>query len=140
MQDDGNLKVTYENIFMHCFYIFFRQLLSPIPPRLRTESFSNTPLDRHMLTTVNASKTKTESLLDLVPHHSHTHHNLTNKHVLSVDTFTKDQLNDIFNLAQTFRIYVAKDRPLDHILKGKIMASIFYEVSTRTSCRYMSTT
>ncbi|CAH2018489.1 unnamed protein product [Acanthoscelides obtectus] len=45
--------------------------------------------------------------------------------------FTKEQLNDIFNLAQTLRVYTAKDRPL-----GKIMASIFYEVSTRTSCSF----
>lgn len=50
--------------------------------------------------------------------------------------FSKDQLNDIFNLAQTFRAYVTKDRPLDQILRGKIMASIFYEASTRTSCSF----
>lgn len=69
--------------------------------------------------------------------HSHMHmHGLAGKHILSVDMFSKEQLNDIFNLAQTFRVYVLKDRPLDHILKGKIMASIFYEVSTRTSCSF----
>lgn len=61
---------------------------------------------------------------------------LTGQHILSVDMFSKDQLNDIFNLAQTLRISVQKERPLDHILKGKIMASVFYEVSTRTSCSF----
>jgi hypothetical protein len=44
-------------------------------------------------------------------------HALTGQHILSVNTFTKDQLNDIFNLAQTFRVFVQKERPLDHILK-----------------------
>lgn len=44
-------------------------------------------------------------------------HGLTGQHVLSVDMFSKDQLNDIFNLAQTLRISVQKERPLDHILK-----------------------
>ncbi|RZC40808.1 CAD protein [Asbolus verrucosus] len=93
---------------------------SPTPPviggRIRTESFSNLE-PGHQITT----------------HHSH---NLFGKHILSVDMFTKDQLNDIFNLAQTFRVYVGKERPVDHILKGKVMASIFYEVSTRTSCSF----
>jgi len=50
--------------------------------------------------------------------------------------FSKEQLNAVFNLAQTFRLCVQKERSLDHILKGKIMASIFYEVSTRTSCSF----
>lgn len=72
------------------------------------------------------------------PHPPLTHHThgLVHKHILSVDMFSKEQLNDIFNLAQTFRVYVQKERPLEHILKGKVMASIFYEVSTRTSCSF----
>lgn len=63
-------------------------------------------------------------------------HGLTGKHILGVDMFSKEQLNDIFNLAQTFRVYVSKERSLDHILRGKVMASIFYEVSTRTCCSF----
>ena len=50
--------------------------------------------------------------------------------------FNKDQLHGIFNLAHTLRADVTNDRTLDHILKGKIMASIFYEPSTRTSCTF----
>ena len=42
--------------------------------------------------------------------------------------FDKDQLNAIFNLADTFRTCVRKERPIDHILKGKVLANIFYEV------------
>ncbi|KAE8740857.1 CAD protein [Frankliniella occidentalis] len=61
---------------------------------------------------------------------------LIGAHVLSVKMFSKDHLNEIFNLAQTMRAFVLKERNLDHILKGKIMASIFYEVSTRTSCSF----
>ncbi|KAJ3621542.1 hypothetical protein MTP99_003663 [Tenebrio molitor] len=92
-----------------------RAVTSPTPPliggRIRTDSFSH-----------------------LEPgHHGHS---LTGKHVLSVDMFTKDQLNDIFNLAQTFRVYVGKERSVDHILRGKVMASVFYQVSTRTSCSF----
>ncbi|KAF2879128.1 hypothetical protein ILUMI_27035 [Ignelater luminosus] len=89
----------------------------------------------------NLSRLKGDSNPNLthIPDNAHSHmhiHGLAGKHILSVDMFSKEQLNDIFNLAQTFRVYVLKDRPLDHILKGKIMASIFYEVSTRTSCSF----
>lgn len=63
-------------------------------------------------------------------------HGLKGQHILTVNMFNKDQLNTIFNLAQTFRLCVQKERPLDSVLKGKIMASIFYEVSTRTSCSF----
>ncbi|CAN8001699.1 unnamed protein product [Ixodes hexagonus] len=57
-------------------------------------------------------------------------------HVLSADMFSKDQMHALFNLAHAFSLFVHKDRPLDHVLRGKVMASVFYEVSTRTSCSF----
>lgn len=53
-----------------------------------------------------------------------------NKHVLSVQMFNKDQLNDIFNLAQTLRVFVLKQRPLDHILK--VWCGVFRRARART--------
>ncbi|PVD23792.1 hypothetical protein C0Q70_17066 [Pomacea canaliculata] len=61
---------------------------------------------------------------------------ITNHHILSVSIFNKDQLSHIFNLAHNYRVAVMKDRPLDHVLKGKVLASMFYEASTRTSCSF----
>eukprot|EP00105_Crassostrea_gigas_P002518 XP_011415078.1 PREDICTED: CAD protein isoform X1 [Crassostrea gigas] len=61
---------------------------------------------------------------------------VTGHHILSVKSFTKDQLHSLFNLAHQFRVAVLRDRPLDYILKGKVMASMFFEVSTRTSCSF----
>ncbi|KAL4221656.1 hypothetical protein ACF0H5_019913 [Mactra antiquata] len=61
---------------------------------------------------------------------------LSGHHVLSVTNFNRDQLHQLFNLAHYFRATVQRERPLDHILKGKVMASMFYEVSTRTSCSF----
>ncbi|XP_063821718.1 multifunctional protein r isoform X2 [Ostrinia nubilalis] len=58
------------------------------------------------------------------------------KSIITVDSFSKDTLNDLFNLAQFMKISVGKGRFLDDILRGKVMASIFYEVSTRTSCSF----
>lgn len=61
---------------------------------------------------------------------------LQGRHILTADMFSKDQMHSLFNLAHAFSIFVQKDRPLDHVLKGKVMASVFYEVSTRTSCSF----
>ncbi|XP_060593985.1 CAD protein-like isoform X2 [Ruditapes philippinarum] len=61
---------------------------------------------------------------------------LTGHHVLSVTAFNRDQLHQLFNLAHHFRASVQRDRPLDYILKGRVMASMFFEVSTRTSCSF----
>lgn len=91
---------------------------SAIPPRTRTESASYPP---------------GEMAYGLHPPPTH---GLAGKHILTVDMFHKEQLNNIFNLAQSFRTSVAKERALDHILNGKVMASMFYEVSTRTSCSF----
>ncbi|KAL9692662.1 hypothetical protein quinque_016438 [Culex quinquefasciatus] len=44
----------------------------------------------------------------------------------------QEQLSEVFNVAQTTcELGVTKDRPLDDLLRGKVMASVFYEVSTR---------
>ena len=56
-------------------------------------------------------------------------HGLALQHVLGVDTFNKDQLNELFNLAQAYRIDVTKQRSLDHVLRvnkiGALAQSIF---------------
>ena len=53
---------------------------------------------------------------------------LANRHVLKVSMFNKDMLYDIFNLAETFRSRLATGQSLEHVLRGKVMASVFYEV------------
>ncbi|XP_061097457.1 CAD protein isoform X2 [Conger conger] len=62
-------------------------------------------------------------------------HPLVGQHVLSVRQFSKEQLSHLFNVAHNLRMMVQKERSLD-ILKGKVMASMFYEVSTRTSSSF----
>ncbi|NXU07837.1 PYR1 protein, partial [Buphagus erythrorhynchus] len=62
-------------------------------------------------------------------------HPLVGQHVLSVQQFSKEQLSHLFNVAHTLRMLVQKERSLD-ILKGKVMATMFYEVSTRTSSSF----
>ncbi|XP_064626437.1 multifunctional protein CAD-like isoform X2 [Lineus longissimus] len=61
---------------------------------------------------------------------------ITNNHILTVTSFKKDQIHHLFNVAHGCKLAVQKERPLDHILKGKVMASLFFEVSTRTSSSF----
>ncbi|NXG11083.1 PYR1 protein, partial [Sakesphorus luctuosus] len=62
-------------------------------------------------------------------------HPLVGQHILSVRQFSKEQLSHLCNVAHTLRMLVQKERSLD-ILKGKVMATMFYEASTRTSSSF----
>ncbi|XP_011489670.1 CAD protein [Oryzias latipes] len=62
-------------------------------------------------------------------------HPLVGQHILSVRQFSKEQISHLFNVAHTLRLMVQKEKSLE-ILKGKVMASMFYEVSTRTSSSF----
>nr|CAA28502.1 unnamed protein product [Drosophila melanogaster] len=97
----------------------FRAPSSP-SPRIRLDSASNTTLREYLQRTTNSNPVA---------------HSLMGKHILAVDMFNKDHLNDIFNLAQLLKLRGTKDRPVA-LLPGKIMASVFYEVSTRTPCSF----
>ncbi|EDW00303.1 CAD protein [Drosophila grimshawi] len=101
----------------------FLRPVSP-SPRLRLDSSSNATLKEYL---------QKNSLLSTPNPVAHC---LVGKHVLSVDTFNKERLYDLFNLAQLLKSRVTKDRPVDDLLRGKVMATIFYEVSTRTQCSF----
>lgn len=60
---------------------------------------------------------------------------LYKENVLSVTQFTKEQLHALFNVAHEMRMMVKKTGSCD-VLKGKVMAAMFYEVSTRTSSSF----
>jgi aspartate carbamoyltransferase len=59
------------------------------------------------------------------------------KDILSVSQFTRDDLNYIFDVAKEMRAMVERVGTFD-LLKGKILANLFYEPSTRTSSSFTS--
>uniref|UniRef100_T1JFX5 Uncharacterized protein n=1 Tax=Strigamia maritima TaxID=126957 RepID=T1JFX5_STRMM len=63
---------------------------------------------------------------------------LKGKNVLSVDMFNKEQLNVLFQFAHYLRHPLPRDKPVDSILKGKLMSLVFYEASTRTHHSFAS--
>ncbi len=58
-----------------------------------------------------------------------------NQHVLSVNQFTRSDLHLLFTVAQEMRIGVQREGVLN-ILKGRLLCTMFYEPSTRTSASF----
>ncbi|MFJ6798107.1 aspartate carbamoyltransferase [Streptomyces sp. NPDC091268] len=56
---------------------------------------------------------------------------LTGKHVLSSDLFDRESLEQLFELADLLTP-VARGRQVTRVLEGAVMASLFFEASTRT--------
>ena len=54
------------------------------------------------------------------------------RHILSVDQFSRQDLHLLFTIAQEMTLGVARQGSLD-ILKGRLLCTLFYEPSTRTS-------
>ena len=57
------------------------------------------------------------------------------KHILTVKQFTKEDIHELFSLAHEMQLQVEKNGTLD-ILKGKVLVTLFYEPSTRTSSSF----
>jgi len=57
------------------------------------------------------------------------------RHILSVTQFNRQDLHLLFTVAQEMRLGVARQGILD-ILKGRLLCTLFYEPSTRTSASF----
>ncbi|KAJ8610937.1 hypothetical protein MRB53_038241 [Persea americana] len=78
-------------------------------------------------------------------HHSHSFSNSVTdllahspfkaQHIISVDQFSKADLHLLFTVAQDMRVAVQRHGVLD-ILKGRVLCTLFFEPSTRTSASF----
>ncbi|TDL24366.1 carbamoyl-phosphate synth [Rickenella mellea] len=57
------------------------------------------------------------------------------RHILSIKQFSHQDIHELFNLAHEMRLQVERSGTLD-ILKGKVLCTLFYEPSTRTSSSF----
>ena len=57
------------------------------------------------------------------------------RHILSVKQFTQHDIYDLFSLAHEMRLQVERSGVVD-ILRGKVLCTLFYEPSTRTSASF----
>ncbi|KAF9199728.1 hypothetical protein BGZ59_003735, partial [Podila verticillata] len=59
----------------------------------------------------------------------------SHRHILSSKQFDRNELHALFSLAHEMRTQVERNGSID-LLHGKVMCSMFYEPSTRTSCSF----
>ena len=52
-------------------------------------------------------------------------------HILSVDQFTREDIDTIFSVADEMRPYAERQR-ITRVLEGAILGNMFFEPSTRT--------
>ncbi|KAG0253583.1 hypothetical protein BG011_006302, partial [Mortierella polycephala] len=57
------------------------------------------------------------------------------RHILSSKQFDRQELHTLFSVAHEMRTQVERNGSID-LLRGKVMCSMFYEPSTRTSCSF----
>ncbi|KAK1782460.1 hypothetical protein QBC45DRAFT_402283 [Copromyces sp. CBS 386.78] len=62
-------------------------------------------------------------------------HSFKKAHVLSVEQYTRADLHLLFTVAEEMRLSVQRGNVMD-ILKGRMLATLFYEPSTRTSASF----
>lgn len=63
------------------------------------------------------------------------HPSFHRRHILSVKQFTNRDIHELFSLAHEMQLQVERNGTLD-ILKGKVLCTLFYEPSTRTSASF----
>ncbi|XP_063727618.1 multifunctional protein CAD-like isoform X2 [Symsagittifera roscoffensis] len=109
--------------------------------------------------------TPTGSVVQLLPPPQPQHqfvvplqYDLRGQHILTVSQFSRQILHHLFEMAHFFRMQVATQHPkrdyysmvsssthhlhpqhrpsINDVMRGRVMASLFYEASTRTSCSF----
>ncbi|KAN0059974.1 Carbamoyl-phosphate synthase [Thecaphora frezii] len=63
------------------------------------------------------------------------HPTFSRRHILSVSQFSREDLHVLFTAAGEMRVAVERQGSVD-LLKGRVLATLFYEESTRTSCSF----
>lgn len=59
----------------------------------------------------------------------------SHRHILSVRAFSREDLHTLFGVASEMRMLVERNIPIE-ILKGRVLCTVFYESSTRTSSSF----
>lgn len=81
--------------------------------------------------TIQQLTSSTSRTFPLPPPHPAFHR----RHILSIKQFTHQDIHDLFSLAHEMRLQVERNGTLD-ILKGRVLCTLFYEPSTRTSASF----
>ncbi|CAH0026589.1 unnamed protein product [Clonostachys rhizophaga] len=117
-------------------------ILAPVQPLTKLRGLEGSALSPSQLEKVSGALE--ESLLPLqlqsstrssVQHLLSRSSSFKNAHVLSVKQYSRSDLHLLFTVAQEMRLGVQREGVLD-ILKGRLLCTLFYEPSTRTSASF----
>ncbi|EJF60824.1 carbamoyl-phosphate synthase [Dichomitus squalens LYAD-421 SS1] len=90
----------------------------------------STTLSSTALAPVQGPMSNTQIFNHLLPHPA-----FNRRHILTVKQFSHRDVHDLFTLAHEMQLQVERNGTLD-VLKGKVLATLFYEPSTRTSSSF----
>ncbi|RKF73828.1 Protein pyrABCN [Golovinomyces cichoracearum] len=109
--------------------------------QMLSEENSGKDMSSHLIEThlVETTFTAPTSLSAKIPDTSSTQQGskspLKDQHILSVDKFNRQDLHNLFTVAQEMRLGVQREGVLS-ILKSRVLCTLFYEPSTRTSASF----
>ncbi|OJA11339.1 hypothetical protein AZE42_04930 [Rhizopogon vesiculosus] len=103
------------------------------PPGARVPDGSALPSQTGFPTSTTGSAGSAVIAPSIVTHSPHPAFH--RRHILSVRQFTQRDMYDLFSLAHEMQLQVERNGTLD-ILKGKVLCTLFYEPSTRTSTSF----
>ncbi|KAF9575477.1 hypothetical protein BGW38_008225, partial [Lunasporangiospora selenospora] len=106
----------------------------PSTPTVREARRSSVQIEAPLAVTTHASTTSIKELPSVI---SRILNNspFSHRHILSSKQFDRNELHTLFSLAHEMRTQVERNGSID-LLHGKVMCSMFYEPSTRTSCSF----
>jgi len=103
------------------------------PPSARVPDGSVLPSQTGPPTSATGSAGSAVIVPPVITHNPHP--SFHRRHILSVKQFTQRDMYDLFSLAHEMQLQVERNGILD-ILKGKVLCTLFYEPSTRTSTSF----
>jgi carbamoyl-phosphate synthase / aspartate carbamoyltransferase / dihydroorotase len=103
---------------------------------LNSQANQNNPI--HSAISIDVSNN--QQIVSTVFSPSNTMNNLYKANLISVDHLRKDTMHRLFNLAHDLRVLVIADKDLTTMLRGKVVAQMFFEPSTRTQCSFSAAT
>jgi carbamoyl-phosphate synthase/aspartate carbamoyltransferase len=104
-------------------------------PALIVPSHSVAQLSAPSMASVRQMQTDGPALVQPSLSHFYPHPAFHRRHILSVKQFTQRDIYDLFSLAHEMRLQVERSGAVD-ILRGKVLCTLFYEPSTRTSASF----
>lgn len=115
----------------------FSTPLHPRPSFLTTKPADNLNQSNDEKFNQSIQSTYLRSVLSYdIPNEAPKETSLYRSSLITVEHLRKDVLHKLFNLAHDLKLLVSNEKDLTSLLRGKVVAEMFFEPSTRTQCSF----